>query len=111
MPSAGRVTVRMPVACDEAVKGEQDDGPGDCGDPGGEVEEPVDGVDAEDDLAEDLPWPTARSGRLWPSPAVSRWAEARDAACGLLAEVQAVHGLPVTERAMGVVALVVSEAT
>ncbi|MGW0917103.1 ATP-binding protein [Streptomyces sp. NPDC002784] len=36
-------------------------------------------------------------------------AEARDAARAFLAEVQAVHGIPVSDRAMGMVQLVVSE--
>ncbi|WUE97003.1 ATP-binding protein [Streptomyces sp. NBC_00490] len=36
-------------------------------------------------------------------------AEARDAARGFLSEVQAVHGVPVSDRAMGMVQLVVSE--
>nr|WP_259333683.1 ATP-binding protein [Streptomyces umbrinus] len=36
-------------------------------------------------------------------------AEARHSACRFMAEVQAVHGLPVSERAMGMVELVVSE--
>lgn len=36
-------------------------------------------------------------------------AVARDLACTFLTDVQAVHGLPVSERAMGIVQLVVSE--
>ncbi|MGI3198682.1 ATP-binding protein [Streptomyces sp. GLT-R25] len=36
-------------------------------------------------------------------------AEARHFACGFMTEMQAVHGIPVSERAMGLVQLVVSE--
>ncbi|MEU7428319.1 ATP-binding protein [Streptomyces sp. NPDC040750] len=36
-------------------------------------------------------------------------AAARDTACGFLASLQAVHGLPVSQRAMGMVQLMVSE--
>ncbi len=50
--SRSGVPVRVPVAGDDAVEQEQDEGAHDRGDPGGEVEESVDGVDAEDHLAE-----------------------------------------------------------